>query len=248
MKRIIVIVSLFILSTVCFGQEEYRNKKWHFSLTIPAGWDIITDEYELEDYTKDMEIRFDEVGFIALLLKESQQGRNSILVQAQTIGDAERQYEVLENSLKEGLTENSYRYISQEYLNEAKMKWIEQGIAAEKQEPKGLIFYDLEKNIFYETTAFDRIDNLGAICKGTARVLGFNRVIILSFELDGRGTDEPLNFIQETAESVEFDKNYGFGEQPAKSIFKTLWVWLFPGFGALIVSFLIYKWVASEYG
>ena len=90
--------------------------------------------------------------------------------------------------------------------------------------------------------------NGGVISKATARVLGSNRVTIFSFDLYGSNYEELLNLVKEVAESLEYDENYRFGEQPTKSIFKTLWFWLFPGFVSLIVGLLIYKWVASEYG
>ena len=73
------IFSLCLLTSACFGQEEYRNKDWHFSFPIPEGWDIITDEFLLEDHASDMEIRFDDVEILALLLKESPQGKIEII-------------------------------------------------------------------------------------------------------------------------------------------------------------------------
>jgi hypothetical protein len=249
MKRIVAIVSLCLLSTACYGQqEEYRSKKWHFSFSVPEGWDAVTDELSIEDHSKDMEIRFDNLEILALLQKESPQGKNSIIVQAELIGEAEKVYVVLENVLKNQLMSSSYKEISRSYLDDAKQKWIEQGIIDNRQKSLRQMYYDSDKNVFYETAAILRADSQGAICQGTARVLGFNRVISLTFNLNGRDCDELFKFIKDVAESVKFDKNYGFGEQPVKSIFKTLWFWLFPGFGTLIVLFLLYKWIASEYG
>jgi hypothetical protein len=246
MKRIAVIVSLCLLSTACFGQEEYRNKKWHFSFLVPKGWEIISDELALNDYTKDMKIRFDDADILSLCQQSDKSNKSSILVQAQLLGE-EKTGLVFESLHKGHLISNEYREVSRLYLKDAENKWIEQGEVAKGAQPKGQIYYDSAKNIFYETTALPRIKG-GAICTATVRLLGHNRATILSFELFGRNCDELLSFIEEVAGSFTYDKNYGFGEAPVTSIFKTLWFWLFPGFGTLIVMFLIYRWVASEYG
>jgi hypothetical protein len=246
MKRIVVVVSLCLLSTACFGQEEYRNKKWHFSFMVPDGWEIISDELVLDDYTKNMKIRFDDAAILSLCRQSDKSNKSSILVQAELLGEEKRGL-VYESFLKDDLRSNANREASRSYLEDAENKWIEQGEVAKGAKPKGQIYYDSAKNIFYETTALPRIRG-GAIGAATVRVLGHNRVTILSLELFGRNCDELLNFIEEAAGSFAYDKNYGFGEAPATTIFKTLWFWLFPGFGALIVMFLIYRWVASEYG
>jgi hypothetical protein len=246
MKRIMVIISLCLLSTACLGQEEYRNKKLHFSFMAPQGYEIISDELVLGDYTKNMEIRFGDADILLFCQQSGKGNKNSILVQTHLIGE-EKEGLVFESLLKEQLVSNAYREISLSYLKEAQNKWIDGGEVAKGVEPKGKIYYDSAKNIFYETMVLPRISS-GAIGIGTVRLLGHNRVTILSFELSGTNCDELLNFVEEVAGSFAYDKNYGFGEAPVTSIFRTLWFWLFPGFGTLIVMFFIYRWVASEYG
>lgn len=208
---------------------------------------MVRDKLWIDEYIKDMEIRFDDVEIIALCLPEGAKGtKNSILVQAQTLGE-EKKGLVFEDMLKNRLTSNAYRRLSQAYLKKAQDKWVRQGQVAENSPPKGQIYYDTDRNIFYETTALPRI-NGGALGKATVTLLGHNRVTILSFNLSGRDCDGLLNLVAKVAGSFQYDENYGFGEAPPASIFKTLWFWLFPGLGTLIVMYLVYRWVASEYG
>ena len=247
MARVIVILSICFLATVCFAQEQYNNSQWHFSFVVPEGWEVITEDALLSEHTEDIEIRFGDAEILALCREVGDEDeKNSMLVQARNIEDAKEGL-VLEALLEKRLRSNEYRKVSYSYLKDFKRNLMEQGQFAKGSESKGQIYYDSGRHIFFETTVLPRKSGR-AIGISTVRLLGSNRVTILSFNLYGEDLEELSGLIGEVADSFTYDEHYGFGEATGIDVVKILWHWLFPGFGTVIVIFFLYKWVASEYG
>ena len=245
MRCVIVLISVFLLPAACFAQQEHRDSKWHFSFTLPEGWEVITDDIELEGYALEAELRSDDKIVALCREKGAADKAGSIVVQARTLGDdAGLGYE---DMLEESLSSNYYRSVSQSYIFGFEKDLVDKGLAKEVQTSKFQIWYDKERRVYFETVATPLIAG-GAVCESTVRLLGSNRVVTLSFSLHGTDVEGPYELIEELVNSFSYDKNYGFGEAPATSVLRTVWFWLFPGVGTLIVMFFLYKWVASEYG
>jgi hypothetical protein len=246
MKLARIIVGLSLVSAACFGQEQYKNSKWHFSFTVPEGWELLTDRFELDRYAEEQKLRFDDEILAICHQGAGQDETNIMLVQARTIGDA-REGLVPEDFLKEQLRSNWHRPYSLSYVNDFEQDLVDRKLAPKEPNSKFQIWYDRERNIYFETVI---VPLLSGRTEGmsTVRILGGNRVVTLSFELHGTDIQGPYSLIEEVVDSFAYGKYYGFGQAPPTSIFRTVWFWLFPGFGVLIVGFLLYKWAAAEYG
>lgn len=247
MARVIVIVGVCFLATVCFAQQEYNNSKWHFSSMVPEGWEVITDDMMLSKSTEELEIRFEDVEILALCQEAGDEDeKNSMLIQARSIGEAKEGL-VLEALYEDRLRSDQNWKVGKLYLKDFRGDLIEQGEVARKAKYKSQIYYDSDRHIFFETIVLPR-KRRGAIGISTVRLLGSNRVTILSFNLYGGDTEQLFGLLEEVVDSFTYDEHYGFGEATGIDAVKILWHWLFPGFGTIIVAFLVYKWVASEYG
>jgi len=247
MARVIVIVGVCFLTTVCFAQQEYSNSKWHFSLAVPGNWKVIADDMLLSEHTEELKLRFEDVEILALCQEVGgEDEKNSILIQAQSIGEAKEGL-VLEALHEERLRSDYNWEVGKSYLEGFRGSLVEQGQVAKKARYKGQIYYDSDRHIFFETMVLPR-RRWGAIGISTVRLLGSNRVTILSFNLYGEDSEELLGLLEEVVDSFTYDEHYGFGEATGIDAMKILWHWMFPGFGTIIVAFLVYKWVASEYG
>ncbi|MHC4570746.1 MAG: hypothetical protein ACYS0C_01540 [Planctomycetota bacterium] len=246
MARVIVIIGVCFLATVCFAQQEYSNSKWHFSLTLPGSWKVITDDMLLSEYTEELEIRFEDIEILALCQEVGgEDEKNSILIQAQSIGEA-REGLVLEALYEERLRSDYNWELGKSYLEGFRGSLVEKGQVAKKAKYKSQIYYDSDRHIFFEKIMLPR-RRWGAIGMSMVRLLGNNRITILSFNLYGEDSEELFGLLEEVVDSFTYDEHYGFGEATGTDVGKILWHWLFPGFGTIIVAFLVYKWVASEY-
>jgi len=247
MARVIVIIGVCFLATVCSAQQEYSNSKWHFSLTVPEDWEVITEDMLLSEHTEELEIRFEDVEILALCQEAGDEDeKNSMLVQARNIGDAKEGL-VLEALYEDRLRSDQNWKVGKFYLKGFRADLIEQGQIAKKSKYKSYIYYDSDRHIFFEKIVLPRKRG-GAIGISTVRLLGSNRITILSFNLYGEAPEDLLGLLEEVVDSFTYDEHYGFGEATGIDVVKILWYWLFPGFGTVIVMFLLYKWIASEYG
>jgi uncharacterized protein YbdZ (MbtH family) len=247
MRRVFIAASICFLATVCSAQEKYSNSKWHFSFTVPEGWEVITDEMVLNNYTKMVEVRFADAEVLALC-REAGAGdkKSSMLVQAQAVGDAKEGMS-METAYEDKLRSNFQWKMSYSYLTKLRDELMKRGQIDEDTKFESQLRYDPNRHVFFETIALP-LRNGRATGISTLRVLGGNKAIVLSFELYGKSTKDLLGLVEEVADSFAYDKNHGFGEAPTTDIVKVLWHWLVPGVGTIIVTFLVYKWVASEYG
>lgn len=249
MRHTVIAASICLLATICSAEEKYSNSKWHFSFTVPEGWEVITEEAVLSNYSKLHKIRFEGSEILAVFREtgsEAEGKKSSILVQANTIGKAEEGLPV-EVGYEKGLQSNWQWEKSDTYLKDYKDNLVEQGEADRMVKYERLIHYDPNRHTFFETIVLP-LKNGGAIGTSTVHILGGNKAVILSFNLYGKNTKDLFSLVKEAAGSFAYDKNYGFCEAPPSDIAKILWHWLFPGAGTLVVFFFIYKWVASEYG
>lgn len=247
MIKTIAIITVCFLSIACFSQEQYDNSDWHFTFTVPEDWEIATDEMLLEENKEKYANRFDGTESLALFRKAGDE-ETSMLVQAQVLGDVKEGL-VLENNHEDWLRSNSYRQSCMSYLNGLAGVLAEQGYAVKETRAKfkRTIYYDSNSHIFFETVEIPHKDK-GVFALSTVRVLGNNRITILSFFSDAMTLEGFLDTVEEVAYSFDYDDGYGFGESTGTDFIKILWHYIFPGFGTLIVCFFIYKWVASEYG
>jgi hypothetical protein len=247
MARLIVIVGVCFLATVCSAQQDYSNSKWHFSLTVPEGWEIITDDMLLSESKEKFEIRFKDEEILALCREvDAENEKNSMLIQARSIGEAKEGL-VLEAFHEDGLRSDWNWQVGRSYLEDFRGDLIEQGQVARKSKYKSYVYYDLDRHIFFEKIVLPRKRG-GAIGISTVRLLGSNRITILSFNLYGETPEDLLGLLEEVVDSFTYDEHYGFGEATGLDVMKILWHWMFPGFGTVIAMFLLYKWIASEYG
>lgn len=247
MARVIVVANICFLATVCFAQEKYSNSKWHFSFTVPEGWEVITKDTLLSNYAEELEIRFKDVEILAMCREVgAEDEKSSMLVQARNVGEAKEGLS-LETVFEDWLRSNAQWEMSNSYLKDFRIDLMRRGDIAKEVEYERQIYYDADRHIFFETVALP-LKRGEAIGISTVRLLGSNKVTILSFNLYGRGVEDLLGLVKEVVDSFTYDEHYGFGEATSTDIAKTLWHWLFPGLGTIIVAFLLYKWVASEYG
>jgi hypothetical protein len=244
MRRVIAAAGICFLATVCFAQEKYHNSKWHFSFTVPEGWEIITDETVLNNYTKMFETRFEYVEVLALCRKAGSDGKkSSILVQARAVGEAKEGLS-METVYEDQLRSNAQWDMSISYLKDFRKDLMEQGEIDKETKFVNQVYYDPNRHIFFETTALP-IKSGGAICISTLRLPGSNKATILSFKLYGNNVEGLLGLVEDVADSFAYDKNHGFGEAPTTDIVKVLWHWLVPGAVTIIISIILYKWATS---
>jgi hypothetical protein len=181
MKRVIAAAGICFLATVCFAQEKYHNSKWHFSFTVPEGWEVITDETVLDNYTKMFETRFEYAEVLALCRKAGSEGKkSSILVQARPVGEAKEGLS-LETVYEEQLRSNIQWNMSTAYLKDFRNDLMKQGEIDKETKFESYVYYDPNRHIFFETTSLP-IKSGGAIGISTLRLLGSNKAIILSFK------------------------------------------------------------------
>jgi hypothetical protein len=249
MRSAVIAIGICLLATVCSAQEKYSNSKWHFSFTVPEGWEVIADDVVLNNYSKLYETRFEGPKILAICREagsEKESEKNSMLVQADAIGEAKEGLP-MEVGYEGMLRSNSQWYASRAYLDNFREDLIKQGDVDREADYKRQIYYDPNRHIFFETTALP-LKRGEAIGISTLRILGSNRMTTLSFNLHGKSVEDISGLVKGVADSFAYDEKYGFGEAPATDIVKVLWHWLVPGVGTLIVCFILYKWVASEYG
>ena len=249
MKRTIVAAGICLLATVCSAQEKYSNSKWHFSFAVPEGWEVITEEEVLSNYSKLYETRFEDSEILAVCREagsEAEGEKSSMLVQANAIGKAEEGLP-MEVPYEERLRSNSQWEASNTYMKSFRDDLMKRGEVDRGPDYERLIRYDPNRHTFFETIALP-LKNGGAIGISTVHVLGGNKETILSFNLYGKNTKDLFSLVKEVADSFAYDEHYGFGEAPATDIAKVLWHWLVPGAGTLAISFIVYKWIKSEYG
>lgn len=249
MRSTVIAIGICLLATVCSAQEKYSNAKWRFSFTVPQGWEVITDDVVLNNYSKLYETRFESSKILAVCRKygsEAESKKNSMLVQAEAIGEAKEGLP-MEVGYEDMLRSNSQWSSSRSYLKNFREDLIKQGDVDREEEYNIQVYYDPNRHIFFETTALP-LKRGGAIGISTLKILGSNRLTTLSFDLYGENINNISDLIAGVADSFAYDEKYGFGEAPAFDIVKILWHWLVPGAGTLIVCFILYKWVASEYG
>jgi hypothetical protein len=249
MRRIIIAAGICLLATVCSAQEKYSNSKWHFSFTVPEGWEVITDAAVLNNYPKIYEIRFKGSEILAVCQEagsEAEGEKSSMLVQADAIGEAKEGLP-MEVTYEERLRSNLQWGISNAYLKNFRDDLMKEGDVARDAEYERQIYYDPNRHIFFETIALP-LKNGGAIGISTLKLLGSNKMTTLSFNLYGKRIKDLLGLVDGVADSFAYDEKHRFGEAPTTDIVKVLWHWLAPGAGIMIVIFIVYKWVASEYG
>lgn len=249
MRATIIAIGICLLATVCTAQEKYNNSKWRFSFAVPEGWEVITDDVVLNNYSKLYETRYEGSKILAVCRKydsEAESKKNSMLVQANAIGEAKEGLP-MEVNYEKMLHSNFQWSASRSYLKSFREDLIKQGDVEREEEYKMQIYYDPNRHIFFETVALP-LKKGGAIGISTLKILGSNRMATLSFDLYGENINEISDLIAGVADSFAYDEKYRFGEAPAFDIVRVLWHWLVPGVGTLIICFILYKWVASEYG
>ncbi len=249
MRRVIIVASICLLATVCSAQEKYSNSKWHFSFTVPEGWEVITEETVLNNYSKIFETRFEGSEILAVCREagsEAEGKKSSMLVQADAIGKAEEGLPI-EVGYEKALRSNSQWETSVAYLKSFRDDLVKEGDVDNDAKYERQIYYDPNRHIFFETTALP-LKNGGAIGISTLKLLGGNKVTTLSFNLYGKSVKNLLDLVKGAADSFAYDEKHRFGEAPTTDIAKVLWHWLAPSAVTLIVFFFVYKWVKSEYG
>ncbi len=249
MRHVIIAAGICLLATVCSAQEKYSNSKWHFSFTVPEGWEVITEEAVLSNYAKIYEIRFKDMEILAVCQEagsKDEEEKSSMLVQARAIGEVKKGLP-MESIYEEKVRSNFQWKRSNEYLKGFRDDLMKGGDVARDAEYERQIYYDPNRHIFFETMVLP-LKKGGAIGLSTLKLLGSNKVTILSFELYGKSIKGLLDLVEGVADSFSYDENHRFGEAPVTDIVKVLWHWLFPGAGTLIVTFILYKWIKSEYG
>lgn len=118
MRRIIIAAGICFLATVCSAQEKYSNSKWHFSFMVPEGWEVITEEVVLNNYSKIFETRFEGLEILAVCREagsEAEGKKSSMLVQADAIGEAKEGLP-MEVMYEDRLRSNSQWEMSNAYL------------------------------------------------------------------------------------------------------------------------------------
>jgi hypothetical protein len=249
MRRIVIAVSICLFAAVCSAQEKYHDSNWHFSFTLPEGWKVSTDDAAISNYVKQYETRFENAEVLAVCREAgtgAEENKSSMLVQAHAIGKVEEGIP-MEVTYEKGLHSNYQWEESNAYLKSLRDDLIEQGDVARGAEYNRHIYYDPNRHIFFETIAMP-LKRGGAIGTSAVHVLGSNKETILSFNLYGKSVEGIFGLVKEVADSFAYDEHYGFGEATPVDIMRILWHWLVPGAGTLIVMFILYKWIASEYG
>jgi hypothetical protein len=249
MRCIVMAVGICLFATVCSAQEKYHNSKWHFSFTVPEGWKVATDDAAISNYVKLHESRFENAEVLAVCQEAgtgAEENKSSMLVQAHAIGKVEEGIP-MEVTYEKGLHSNLQWKESNAYLKSFRDDLIKQGDVTRDAEYKHNIYYDPNRHIFFETIALP-LKSGGAIGTSAVHVLGSNKEAILSFNLYGKSVEGIMGLVKEVANSFAYDEHYGFGEATTIDIMRILWHWLVPGAGTLIVMFILYKWIASEYG
>ncbi|MCX5634790.1 MAG: hypothetical protein NTW55_02960 [Planctomycetota bacterium] len=208
MKYILTIISLCLSATVCTAEQKYHNSRWHFSFTVPDGWEITDEESKLREYTQDIKLRFEDAEIVAVCRKADSE--ELIVIQCSTIGDPTQGISA-ESWLEERLRSNEYRKASGQYLWDIQKGLSDKGYSERAKESKRIITYPLGVHTMCETIVVPH-KNSGSRVISTVRVLGSNRVAIFNFDSHVRNSEEFLDQIKQAAESVSYDKNYGFGQ------------------------------------
>ena len=228
-KYILTIISLCLFATVCTAEQKYHNSGWHFSFTVPDGWEITDEESKLREYTQGIKLRF-EVAEIAAVCRKTD-AEDQIIIQCKII-PAEW--------LEERLRSDDYRKACNQYFIDTQKGLSDNGYSEMAIESKRIITYPLGVHTMCETIVVPH-KNSGSRVISTVRVLGSNRVAIFNFDSHVRNSEEFLDMIKQVAESVSYDKNYGFGQAPTTTKLRIVWVWILPGLVGLFVAFMIYR-------
>jgi len=238
-KYILTIVSFCLFATVCTAEQKYHNSRWHFSFTVPDGWEITDEESKLKEYTQDIKLRFEEAEIAAVCQKTDTEDK--IIIQCKTIGDP-HQGITAEAQMEEWLRSNEYREVSLGELKELQNKLSKEGYTEYFKQAKYIILYPYNSHILTETLVIPHKSS-GSRVVSTVRVLGSNRVAIFNFDSHVQNSEEFLDMIKQVKESVSYDKNYGFGEAPTTTKLRIVWVWIFPGLVGVFIAFMAYGWV-----
>lgn len=239
MKYVLTIISFCLFATVCTAEQKYHNSRWHFSFTVPDGWEITDEESKLREYTQDIKLRFEEAEIVAVCQKTDTEDK--IIIQCKTIGDPQGGI-TAEAQLEEWLRSNEYRKASGQYLWDIQKGLSDKGYSEKTKESKRIITYPLGVHTMCETIVVPHKTS-GSRVISTVRVLGSNRVTIFNFDSHVQNSEEFLDMIKQVAESVSYDKDYGFGEAPTTTKLRTVWVWIFPGLAGAFIAFMAYGWV-----
>ena len=246
MKRIFLVLCICSMTAVCFGQQEYENSEWRFSLEVPYDWQAVAEEELLGKWNElFLDSILGEEPSLAVFQKRGAENENTayMVVLCQTIGDPHAAIPE-EVGLGRWYVSNACRSMVQ-----GRMEWIRESLAAKtgdeqwrKPGTSGRIFYDEQKRILYETQVLSS-KNRETFVLSIVRLLGSNRTATLVFHGYNENTEEFLDLIETVVESFSYDEKYGYGETTARNVVETLWVWLFPGIAVTIFLGIIFWWV-----
>lgn len=247
MGRLNVIVGVYLLATVCLGQEvsTYHNPDYHFSFELPEGWEVIdhdelpADERNLIESTfeKSMPVALcQEVGgeylippYVVVLFKDSKELPES-------------EVEKIFSQREEMVMINLKRRI--QLLQEAEGAYPNSWKGAKEQRAE--VNYDRDRHILFETARLQH-QRIGEAIAVTVKVLGSHRMVTLHCFGDERSSGDFLDLVNAFVDSFSFDEGYGFGESGGpvgvtRRISRKLWYWIGPAGVILILVFLLGRW------
>jgi len=196
---------------VSFAQEQYYNEQFHFSLSIPNGWEYITYD-ELDDEQKEVINVASNHERVLLCLPEGADYFAPPFMRVRWSPTQDQSEQLFE------------RIWTTPELMKAYKKKNEESIV-HIQNAEGCI-PDYWVDATYEGTDYNydraehiltKIENLrkngiGEIKIATLQILGNQRIVTVNFYLEGPQVEHVGEYLSEIKDSFYFDEGYGFGE------------------------------------
>jgi len=237
---------------VGFGQDQsrYYNSEWHFSFSLPKGWEHIP-----VDELPSKERKTLDKGFMSKTLAVCQKIDAEYFTTPYILVQIRSSEELSEAFIEKIFTEHGERTKKALEINTSNLQKGE-GLSMLKhwkgaKRVKTKFEYDKNKHISFEMAELYH-GNLGKLIAVTVKLLGSHRMASLRCFAEGDDAENLLDLVDEVVVSFAYDKGYGFGETKGvapglvrKLFGGSIWSWVWPILGISIFSWLLRRWATN---
>lgn len=249
MGKINVIISVCLLATVCFGQEEttYNNPNCHFSFDIPEGWEVI-DVNDLPDENRESLRYTFSKPTVALCQKLGAEYFTTPCIYIQFRASKDIKEDKLHTLFSLDIGKGALRKGCEDMiqaLQKAEGCLPKSWKGAKRIDVK--VDYDKDRYISYETAKLYH-DKVGHIISVAVKPLGSHRMVTFHCFADGEDTKNFRGLVNQIINSFSYEKGYGFGEDggPASGFKRILsrkvLYWTVPTVVIFVLLFVLERW------
>jgi len=249
MPRIIFIVGVCLLTTVCFAQEQerYNNQERHFSFVLPQDWEVIPENQLPSEDRELIENTFRKSKPVAVCQEVGTKYFTTpyILVLFRSTEEVpETEIEKVFRDQKDILMKNLKKRI--ELLKKTEGGFPKSWQGAKQRGVK--VDYDRDRHISFEIAKLHQKD-VGSIAVVTVKLLGSHRMVTLHCFADGTASENFLNVVNDVVDSFRYEEGYGFGEAKRiapgltqKLLGRGIWSWIWPILGISLLFWVLGRW------